>query len=103
MSASGAPSAASQITPQVAPQVTPQITPQAIPLAIMPPPMFNARCTACWVMFGLMLLTVASFWTLDLKWAQFFSADALRKMGKFIGELLNPTFEAVFQIGRAHV
>ncbi len=91
MSASGVPSAASQVAPQVAPQMTAQ--------AIMPPPMFNARCTACWVMFGLMLLTIVSFWTLDLKWAQFFSADALRKMGKFIGELLNPTFEAAF-LGR---
>jgi phosphonate transport system permease protein len=56
----------------------------------LPPPLFDARCKACWFVFGLMCLTVASFWTLDLKWAQFFSADALRKMGKFVAELLVP-------------
>jgi phosphonate transport system permease protein len=56
----------------------------------MPPPLFDARCQACWFVFGLMCLTVASFWTLELKWAQFFSLDALQKMGKFVGELLVP-------------
>ena len=48
----------------------------------LPPPMFDARCKACWFVFALVCLTVASFWTLELKWAQFFSLEALRKMGK---------------------
>jgi phosphonate transport system permease protein len=56
----------------------------------LPPPLFDARCKACWFVFGLMCLTAASFWTLELKWAQFFSLDAARKMSKFIGELLVP-------------
>ncbi len=56
----------------------------------LPPPLFDARCKACWFVFGLMCLTVASFWTLELKWAQFFSLDAATKMGKFIGELMVP-------------
>ena len=54
------------------------------------PPLFDVRCKACWFVLGLICLTVASFWTLDLKWAQFFSLDAARRMGKFIGEMLVP-------------
>ena len=41
-------------------------------------------------MLGLACLALASFWTLDLRWAQFFSLDAARRMGKFIAELLVP-------------
>ena len=52
--------------------------------------MSYARCKACWFVLGLIGLTVASFWTLELKWAQFFSADAFSKMGKFGAELLVP-------------
>ena len=59
-------------------------------------PMSDARCKACWFVFGLICLTIASFWTLDLKWAQFFSADAARRMGKFIGEMLVPETSSKF-------
>lgn len=62
----------------------------------LPPPLFDARCKACWLVTGVALLIVLSFWALDLKWAQFFSVDALRKMGRFVGELLHPTGEAAF-------
>jgi phosphonate transport system permease protein len=62
----------------------------------LPPPLFDARCKACWFVLGLACLTVASFWTLDLKWAQFFSADAVRRMGKFIGEMLVPETSSKF-------
>jgi phosphonate transport system permease protein len=62
----------------------------------LPPPMFDARCKACWFVFGLIFLTIASFWTLDLKWAQFFSADAVRKMAKFVSELLVPEVSSKF-------
>ena len=47
-------------------------------------------------MAGVLVLVVLSFWTLDLKWAQFFSLDASRKMGRFVGELLQPTGELAF-------
>ena len=62
----------------------------------LPRNLFDARCTACWVVLGLIALTAASFWSLDLKWAQFFSVDAAKKMGKFVGELLSPSFEWKF-------
>jgi phosphonate transport system permease protein len=62
----------------------------------LPPKLFDARCKACWFIVGLVALTVASFWTLDLQWAKFLSADAARKMGKFLGELLSPSFDLAF-------
>jgi phosphonate transport system permease protein len=62
----------------------------------LPPRLFDARCKACWFVFGLICLTIASFVTLDLQFAKFFSADSMRKMGKFIAELLHPTTELVF-------
>ena len=64
--------------------------------ARVPPRIFDARCKACWFIFGLICLTIASFITLDLQFAKFFSADSMRKMGKFIGELLTPTIDPVF-------
>ena len=33
-------------------------------------------------------LVVASFWSLDLQWARFLSAEALARMGRFLAELL---------------
>ncbi|WP_137894641.1 phosphonate ABC transporter, permease protein PhnE [Ramlibacter sp. 2FC] len=62
----------------------------------LPPPLFDARCKACWFVAGLVVLTLLSFWSLDLQWARFISLDALRKMGRFLGELLSPNTEAVF-------
>ncbi len=62
----------------------------------LPPPLFGARCKACWLVTGVGVLVVLSFWTLDLKWTQFFSLDALHKMGRFVGELMHPTGEAAF-------
>lgn len=62
----------------------------------LPPKLFDARCAACWFMLGLALLTAASFWTLDLQWAKFLSLDALRKMGRFLGELLTPSMDPGF-------
>jgi phosphonate transport system permease protein len=61
-----------------------------------PPPIFHARCVACWIVVGTLALVVASFATLDLQWAKFFSLDAARKMGRFIGELLVPATDARF-------
>jgi phosphonate transport system permease protein len=62
----------------------------------LPPPLFGARCKACWLVACMVLLVVLSFWTLDLRWAQFLSSDALSRMGRFVGELMHPTGEIVF-------
>jgi phosphonate transport system permease protein len=69
----------------------PGAAPQAAnPPYRLPPPLFDARCKACWFSLGLLLLVVASFWTLDLQWAQFLSLDAARSMGRFLGEFFPP-------------
>ncbi len=62
----------------------------------LPPPLFDARCQACWFTLAVVALVVASFWSLDLQWAKFLSADAMRRMGRFLAELLSPNTEAVF-------
>jgi phosphonate transport system permease protein len=62
----------------------------------LPPRLFDARCKACWFVAGLIVLIVASFWTLDLQFGKFFSADAMRRMGKFLAELLNPATDVKF-------
>jgi phosphonate transport system permease protein len=62
----------------------------------VPPPMLGARCRACWFLAGLAALTVASFWTLELQWAKFLSADAMGRMGRFLGELTSPSTEPAF-------
>ncbi len=62
----------------------------------MPPPLFSARCRACWLLAGVLLLVIASFWTLDLQWAQFISLEAARSMGRFVGEFFPPDTSAAF-------
>lgn len=62
----------------------------------LPPPLFDARCKACWFTAGLLALVVASFWTLDLQWAQFMSLDALRSMGRFVAEFYPPDLSSGF-------
>jgi phosphonate transport system permease protein len=55
-----------------------------------PPPRFGARCRACWFSVAVVVLVVASFYSLDLQWAQFLSLDAARSMGRFIAEFFPP-------------
>ncbi|HZN47443.1 MAG TPA: phosphonate ABC transporter, permease protein PhnE [Ramlibacter sp.] len=62
----------------------------------LPPPLFDARCRACWFVAGVIALVIASFWSLDLQWSRFVSVDALRRMGRFGAELLAPNLEAAF-------
>ncbi len=62
----------------------------------LPPRLFDARCQACWFSAGLLVLVVASFWTLDLQWAQFLSLDAARSMGRFLGEFFPPDLSPAF-------
>jgi len=45
---------------------------------------------------AVLTLIVASFWTLDLQLSQFLSVDALRSMGRFIGELFPPDTSPAF-------
>jgi phosphonate transport system permease protein len=63
---------------------------------LLPPRLFDARCKACWFAAGLLVLVVASFWSLDLQWAQFLSLDAARSMGRFLGEFFPPDLSPVF-------
>ncbi len=62
----------------------------------LPPPLFDARCKACWFTAGIGALVVASFWSLDLQWSAFFSGDAARSMGRFLGEFFPPDLSAPF-------
>ena len=65
-------------------------TPGQRPHQLLPPPLWSARCRACWFSLALLLLVLASFWSLDLQWAQFLSLDAARSMGRFIAEFFPP-------------
>ncbi len=60
------------------------------------PPLFDARCKACWFSVGLVALVVASFWSLDLQWGAFLSFDAARSMARFVGEFFPPDMSAAF-------
>jgi phosphonate transport system permease protein len=62
----------------------------------LPPPLFSARCKACWFSTAVLALVVASFWTLNLQWAQFLSLDAMRSMGRFLGEFFPPDTSPAF-------
>ena len=50
----------------------------------------RARCKACWFLAGLAALVVASFVSLDLKWAEFLAPDALATMGRFLAGFVPP-------------
>ncbi len=76
----------------------PALPPAANETFRMPPKLFDARCAACWFLAALAAMTVASFWTLDLQWGKFLSLDAMRKMGRFVGELLSPQGDPAFLV-----
>ena len=62
----------------------------------LPPPIFDARCRACWFTAALLVLVVASFVSLELDWAAFASMEAVRSMGRFVAEFFPPDFSPVF-------
>ncbi len=62
----------------------------------LPPPLWSARCKSCWFVLALVALVVASFWSLNLQWAQFLSLDAARSMGRFLGEFFPPDTQPAF-------
>lgn len=74
------------------------MTPTPVPAAL-----FNARCLACWVIFGLLALVGLSFWSLDLQWSAVFSTAALVSMLRFLGEFFPPDLHGPFvlQVARA--
>jgi phosphonate transport system permease protein len=63
----------------------------------LPPRLFDARCRACWIGLGILLLVVASFASLDLKWGEFLSMEAARSMGRFVGEFFPPDLSPEFR------
>ncbi|MFN7751085.1 MAG: phosphonate ABC transporter, permease protein PhnE [Pseudomonadota bacterium] len=69
----------------------------AQPSLVPPPrPAWSLRCAPCAIALGAAVLGVASFATLDLQWARFFSADAMGRMARFLGELLHPSTDPKF-------
>ena len=62
----------------------------------LPPPLFDARCKACWFTLALVALVIASFWSLDLQWAQFLSLQAVHSMARFVGEFFPPDTSPAF-------
>ncbi len=48
------------------------------------------------LLIGLVALIVASFWSLDLQWAAFFSGAALASMGRFVAEFWPPDVSPAF-------
>lgn len=71
----------------------------------LPPTLFDARCKACWFSVGLIVLVVASFWSLDLQWGAFLSWDAARRMARFVDEFFPPDLSAAFvrKVGAASI
>jgi len=72
-----------------------------LPLAATAPrkrplPPRHSRATAFGFCMGLLALVVASFWSLDLQWAQFLSLDAMASMGRFLGEFFPPDLSPGF-------
>ncbi len=64
----------------------------------LPPKLFDARCWACWLVLGVVVLVIASFATLNLQWAKFASWDAMQRMGRFVGELMHPRWGLAFVV-----
>lgn len=62
----------------------------------LPPPLFNARSRAAWLSLGVLALVVASFLSLDLHLAAFFSAESLASMGRFLREFFPPDLSPGF-------
>jgi phosphonate transport system permease protein len=60
------------------------------------PPLFHARCTACWFAIALLLLVVASFVSLELDGSAFASLEAGRSMYRFMAEFFPPDLSPKF-------
>jgi phosphonate transport system permease protein len=56
----------------------------------------RTSCKACWFIAGLLALVVASFWSLDLKFAEFAAPEARTLMGRFVASFFPPETSAAF-------
>ena len=61
-----------------------------------PPSPRQGRAGTAAFLLGLLALVGASFASLNLQWAQFVSADAVRSMGRFLAEFFPPDFSPPF-------
>jgi phosphonate transport system permease protein len=61
-----------------------------------PNPWLRWDCSVCWVTLGLVILVMASFWSLDLQLSRLFSIESLKRIGRFLGELLSPNVDPSF-------
>ena len=66
------------------PRITPR--PAANEVYRLPPPLFDARCRACWMVAAILVLVALSFWSLDLQWERFLSLESLGRMARFAAE-----------------
>ena len=62
----------------------------------LPPPLFSSRCRGCWFVAGILVLVVASFASLDLRWSEFFSAESGASTLRFAKEFFPPDLSAAF-------
>ena len=62
----------------------------------LPPPLFHARSKALWFGLALLLLVGLSFWSLDLQWQAFLSAEAAQSMARFVAEFFPPDVSPAF-------
>jgi phosphonate transport system permease protein len=62
--------------------------------ALWPPP--PRRWSVPLLLAGIAALAVASFVEVGIEWSRLFSADAARRMGRFLAELADPAFDAPF-------
>lgn len=87
-------------TPQ--PQPHPHTTAANEPFKLAPP-LFHARCVACWIVSAILALVIASFATLGLALGEFFSIEAAQSMGRFLAEFGSPNLKSDFlrQVGMA--
>jgi phosphonate transport system permease protein len=60
------------------------------------PPRETRRAPAVLALAAITALVVASFWSLDLHWAEFLSVDALGSIGRFATEFFPPASDAAF-------
>ena len=82
--------------PVVRPLIQAPFREAANPPYKMPPPLFDARCRACWFTVALLVLVIASFMSLELDWSAFASMEAVRSMGRFVSEFFPPDLSPVF-------
>jgi phosphonate transport system permease protein len=78
-----------------APHIQPHTPLRALPPGAPPPPTAGRVSLGLWLL-GLAALVVASFWSLDLQWAQFLSWAALQSMARFLGEFFPPDLQPAF-------